>query len=305
MNLYLIDGNSYFYRAYHAIKSLTNSKGLPTNAIYGFTTMMMKVLKEKKPDAVAIAFDTKAPTERHRIYEEYKAHRPDTPDDLITQIPYMKSIVEALNIAAFEMPGFEADDIIGTIAKKASSQGMHVFIVSGDKDMMQLVSDKIKIYDPMKDATSDYPAVIGRFGLPPERIPEAMALTGDVADNIPGAKGIGEKTAKELLQNTTLDSLIADTALIKNERIRRIFEESIESIKLSRTLATIDTDVPVVFDALSLKAKTPDWEKLHTMFVELEFKSLLKIIPHTGKQARGEYFLIKDREELLAFLGKA
>ncbi|MBF0328374.1 MAG: hypothetical protein HQL10_04390 [Nitrospirae bacterium] len=305
MNLYLIDGNSYFYRAYHAIKSLTNSKGLPTNAIYGFTTMLMKILKEKKPDAVAIAFDTKAPTERHRMYEEYKAHRPDTPDDLITQIPYMKSVVEALNIAAFEMPGFEADDIIGTIAKKSAAHGMQVFIVSGDKDMMQLVSSSIKIYDPMKDSTIDYPAVMARFGLPPERIPEVMALTGDVADNIPGAKGIGEKTAKDLLKNTALDSLIADTAQIKNERIRKIFNESLESIKLSRTLATIDTDVPVAFDSLSLKSKTPDWEKLNTMFVELDFKSLLKIIPHTARQARAEYFLINDSDELLAFLGKS
>ncbi|TAN43664.1 MAG: hypothetical protein EPN22_09565 [Nitrospirae bacterium] len=304
MNLYLIDGNSYFYRAYHAIKSLTNSKGLPTNAIYGFTTMMMKVLKEKKPDAVAIAFDTKAPTERHRIYEEYKAHRPDTPDDLITQIPYMKSIVEALNIAAFELPGFEADDIIGTIAKKASSHGMHVFIMSGDKDMMQLVSDRVKIYDPMKDVVIDNTAVLTRFGLPPERIPEVMALTGDTADNIPGVKGVGEKTAKELLQNHSLDELLADTSKIKNERIRKMISENIETAKLSRTLATIDISVPVDFDVFSLKIKTPDWEKLHTMFVELDFKSLLKIIPHTGSQTRGEYFLISDKEELLAFLGK-
>src|SRR5208337_2742864 len=137
MDLYLIDGNSYFHRAFHAIKVLTNSKGVPTNAIYGFTTMILKILREKKPDALAIVFDSPGPTGRHRLYEHYKAQRPETPADLLVQIPRIKEVIKAFNIRVFEMPGQEADDVICTLATKAAAQQVSVFIVSGDKDMMQ------------------------------------------------------------------------------------------------------------------------------------------------------------------------
>ncbi|MEW6571435.1 MAG: PIN domain-containing protein, partial [Nitrospirota bacterium] len=151
MNLYLIDGNSYLYRAYFAIRTLSSSKGLSTNAIYGFTNMLLKIIREKKPDAILVSFDSPVPTERHRIFEEYKAHRPEIPRDLPEQIPYVKKIISALNIGVWEIPGYEADDILATIAKKAESEEVEVFVVTGDKDMLQLVGDKIKIYDPMKD----------------------------------------------------------------------------------------------------------------------------------------------------------
>lgn len=304
MNLYLIDGNSYFYRAYHAIRVLTNSKGFPTNAIYGFTNMLLKIIREKKPDALAIVFDSPVPTERHRIYEGYKAHRPETPNDLIIQIPHIKEIIKAFNLTTFEMPGYEADDIICTLSKKAASLGAEVFIVSGDKDMMQAVDGGIRIYDPMKDVIIDEKYVLDRFGLPPERIPEVMALTGDAVDNIPGVKGIGEKTAKELLLSAGgLDELINNPKNIKNERIRKMVVENIENIKLSKILTTIDTNLPVEFKISDLVLKEPDWQALLNFFTEFEFKSLIKLVP-SKHEPRGEYHSITDREQLLHFLCK-
>ena len=305
MNLYLIDGNSYFYRAYHAIRGLTNSKGFPTNAIYGFTNMIMKIIREKKPDAIAIAFDSPVPTERHRIYEQYKAQRPETPNDLVLQIPYIKEIINAFNIPSFEIPGYEADDIIGTVAKKAAAQNITVFILSGDKDMMQIVGDGIKIYDPMKDVIIDEKYVIERFNLPPERLPEIMAITGDTVDNIPGVKGIGEKTAKELLSKAgSLDELMDHPEKAASERLRKMIADNIEDIKLSRILATIDTDIPVDVDIRRLTVGDPDWPKLLHLFTEFEFKSLIKLIPSKGREPRGQYRAITDREDLKRLLGK-
>lgn len=305
MNLYLIDGNSYFYRAYHAIKGLSNSKGLPTNAIYGFINMVFKIIREKKPDFLAIVFDSPVPTERHRIYKEYKAQRPETPNDLIIQIPYIKKTIDAFRVKTFEMPGYEADDIICTLAKKAASEKIDVFILSGDKDMMQVVGNNIKIYDPMKDMTVDEKYVSERFGVLPEKIPEIMALAGDTADNIPGVKGIGEKTAKELITRTgNLEELINHPEKITNERLRKMVMDNIENIRLSKTLATIDTDIPIDIDIKDLALKEPDWPTLLTMFSEFEFKSLIKLIPSKGHEPRGQYSVIADRNELLKFLGE-
>jgi len=305
MDLYLIDGNSYFYRAFHAIRSLSNSKGFPTNAIYGFTNMIFKIIREKKPGAIAIVFDSPVPTERHRIYEQYKAHRPEMPSDLALQIPFMKEIIKAFNMPAFEMPGYEADDIICTIAKKAAAQGAGVFIVSGDKDMMQAVGNGIRIYDPMKDVIIDEAYVVERFALPPERVPELMALTGDASDNIPGVKGIGEKTARELLlKSGGLDEILNDPEKVKNERLRKMITDSLENIKLSRTLATIDTNLPVDIKLGDLVLKEPDWPALLPMFVEFEFKSLVKLVPSKGHTPRGQYMAITDKKQLLGFLGK-
>ena len=303
MVLYLVDGNSYFHRAFHAIKGLTNSKGFPTNAIYGFTSMILKILKQKKPDAIAIAFDSKEPTERHKIYEEYKAHRPETPNDLLLQIPYIKNIVSAFNIPFFAMPGYEADDIICTIAKKAAAEGADVFILSGDKDMMQAVTEQIKIYDPMKDIVIDEKAVIERFGIVPFQVPEIMAIAGDTADNIPGVKGIGEKTAKELISESgNLDNLLNHPEKIKNERLRKMITENIEIIQLSKTLATIDMDVPVEISLRDFRIKEPDWDVLNELFTEFEFKSLIKQIPKPAHTPRHRYAAITSAEQLILFL---
>lgn len=305
MNLYLIDGNSYFYRAYHAIKGISTSRGFPTNAIYGFTSMILKIISEKKPDAIGIAFDSPAPTERHKIYVKYKAQRPETPNDLVVQIPHIKEIIKAFNIQTFEIPGQEADDIICTIAKRAAAKGANVFILSGDKDMMQVVGNHIKIYDSMKDLIIDENYVKERFGVSPSRIPEIMSLAGDSIDNIPGVKGIGEKKALELLLKAGgLDELLNAPEKIENERLRDMVTDNIENIKLSRTLATIDTKISIDVDIAELKVKEPNWLLLLRLFTEFEFKSLIKLIPSDGYKPRGQYKAIADKNQLLEFLGQ-
>jgi DNA polymerase-1 len=306
MNLYLIDGSSYIYRAFHAIRGLTNSKGFPTNAIYGFTNMLLKVLRDKKPDAMAIAFDSPVPTKRHKLYEEYKAQRPETPDELVIQIPYIKKIVSFFNIATFEIPGFEADDVICTIARRLAALGIEVFIISSDKDMMQVIGNGIKIYDPLKGIIIDEKYVKDRFGVSPERLPDVMALVGDSIDNIPGVKGIGEKIAKEMLSKfSSLDNLIENADKIENERIRRLITENVENIKLSRTLATIDTNLAIEINIEDMKVKEPDWSELLKIFAQFEFKSLIKLIPSGyGLKGKYKYITIKDRDELSSLLKK-
>jgi len=298
VKLYLIDGNSYVYRAYYAIRELTNSKGFPTNAIFGFTNMLLKIIREKKPDEIAISFDSPIPTERHRLFIEYKANRPEAPSDLIQQLPHIRRIISALKIKTFEIPGYEADDIIGTIAKKAADSGKEVYIVTGDKDMLQLVDDKIKIYDPMKDRVLDKSYTIERYGITPERIPEFMALTGDAVDNIPGVKGIGEKTAKELLQQfKNIGELLKYPEKIKKEKLRRLISENTNLITLSLQLATIDTSVPIEDDLKDLGLSEPEWDSLRNLFVEFEFSSLMKHIP--SKTDLINYEIILETEKLL------
>ena len=287
MNLYLIDGNSYVYRAFYAIKGLTNSKGFPTNAIYGFTTTLLKIIREKKPDGVAVFFDTPELTERHRIFKEYKAQRPETPGELVQQLPRIREMIAAFNISIFEMPGYEADDLIGTVAKEAAKKRSTVFIVTADKDMLQLVDENIKIYDPVKDRILDNEYVKEKFGLDPERVPEFMALTGDAADNIPGIKGIGEKTAKELLTTFKgLDELLSHPEMIKKERLRSLVSENADIARLSKRLATIDTSVPIDFDLKEFRLKEPDWSRLLSLFSEFEFTSLKKMVPSVAADGK-------------------
>lgn len=280
MNLYLIDGNSYIYRAFYAIRALSNSRGLPTNAIYGFTTMLLKIIREKKPDCIVVSFDSPIPTERHKMFEGYKAQRPEMPAELISQVPYIRRMIEAFNIRIFEVPGYEADDILGTIALKGASEGLDIFIVTGDKDMLQIVSEKIKVYDPVKDAVFDTRYVREKFGVEPRRIPEFMALTGDAIDNIPGIKGIGEKTARELLlQFETIDDLLHNTAKIKKEKVRHLISLNADVVRLSQKLATLDHSVPIEIEVKDFRVKDPDWMALLSLFRELEFGSLMKLIP--------------------------
>lgn len=302
-NLYLIDGNSYFYRAYHATKHLSSSKGLPTNAIYIFTNMIFKVIRDRKPDSIAIAFDTPEPTERHIIYQDYKAQRPEMPQDLVIQIPHIKDIIRAFRVMLFEIPGYEADDIICTIALRAASENFNVFILSGDKDMMQIVGKNIKIYDPMKDLMIDEQQVLKRFGVPPDKIPEIMALSGDAVDNIPGVRGIGEKTAKEILKEAgSLDAILSNPELISHNRLRNLIKDNIETIKLSKTLATLNCNLPLEYNFYDLSLKEPDWNELLELFKKFEFTSLIKLIPSEGHSPRASYFTIMNKEELLKFL---
>ncbi len=280
MNLYLIDGNSYVYRAFYAIKGLTNSKGFPTNAIYGFTTMLLKIIREKKPEAIVVCFDSPGLTERHRIFQDYKAHRPEMPSELVQQLPDIRKIISAFNIKIFELAGYEADDIIGTIARDASAKGAEVFIVTADKDMLQLVDKQIKIYDPMKDRVLDAAYVRAKFGVGPERVTEFMALTGDASDNIPGIKGVGEKTARELLSSfESLGDLLEHPGEIKREKLRKMVSDNKDIVLLSQKLATIDVSVPIEIDTKEFVLKTPDWLALLPLFREYEFTTLMKLLP--------------------------
>jgi len=283
MDLYIIDGNSYVYRAYYAIKSLTNSKGFPTNAIFGFTNMLLKIIRDKKPEGLVVSFDSPEPTGRHLMFEQYKATRKETPADLVLQLPHVRKMISAFRIKIFEMPGYEADDIIGTIAKKAASGGADVYIVTADKDMMQLVDNRIKVYDPMKDRILDRAYVVEKFGVGPERVTEYMALTGDAVDNIPGVKGIGEKTAKDLLTVfSSIEELLEHPERISRERLRTMIMEGREMVLMSRKLATIDTAVPVEINLSEYILGDPDWLSLLSLFKEYEFTSLMKLLPSEG-----------------------
>ena len=202
--LYLIDGSSYIYRAYHAITPLSTSKGLPTHAIYGVTNMLLKILKEKQPTYIAVVWDAKGPTFRHKESPDHKANRPPMPDDLVQQIPYIKRIVDALGLPSLEKEGYEADDLIASLCKLFQDEDIEIVIVSGDKDLRQLLSSKVSMRDSMRDKTLTAEDILKQYNLPPARLKEVMALTGDKIDNIPGVPGIGEKTTIRLCSNLAL-----------------------------------------------------------------------------------------------------
>jgi DNA polymerase-1 len=305
MKLYLIDGNSYVYRAFYGIRGLTDSAGRPTNAVYGFTNMLLKIIREKKPDALAVSFDTPHPTERHELFEDYKAHRPETPDELTSQFPEVKRMIGAFNIPIFEEPGYEADDVLATLAERAAGEGAEVYVVTGDKDMLQLVTDAVKVYDPMKDRVLDADYVREKLGLPPERVVEYMALVGDATDNIPGAKGIGDKTASALLKEfDSLDEILEHPERIEKPRTRKLVEQSMDDIKMSRKLAQINSRVPLEVEVEDLRAKEPDWHALLGLFREFEFSSLMKLIPSGGGAREGvKCEVVTDPKVLEDFMG--
>lgn len=296
MNLYLIDGNSYIYRAFYAIRGLSTSKGFPTNAIFGFINMLLKILREKKPDGIVVSFDSPVPTERHRLFEAYKAQRPETPEDLMKQLPHIRRVTSAFNIKIFELPGYEADDLLATIAVKAAEAGANVFIVTSDKDMLQIVGDGVRIYDPVKDMVRDSDYVLEKFGIGPGRISEFMALTGDAADNIPGIKGIGEKAARELLTSfENLEDLLNHPERIKKDRLRSLIIEHADAARMSKRLTTIDISIPLNVDISEFSVKEPDWASLLTLFREFEFGSLMKLIPTAQRDHAYETLFSLDR----------
>lgn len=293
--LFLIDGNSFCYRAYYAIRSLSNSKGQPTNAVYGFVTMLGKIIKDNAPDMLAVAFDMKGPTFRHKRYDEYKIHRKPMPDELVGQMPYIKKVVSAYNIPIYELEGYEADDLLATIAKRAEEDDIETFIATGDKDALQLVNSHIKVYNTNKEGLIyDAGKVKERFGVSPEKMPDIMALMGDAADNIPGVQGIGEKTAIELIREFgSLDNLLKNIDKVKGDARKKTLRENEKIAVLSRELAVVDTDVPIDVDFKALELKSPDRIKLLELFKELEFKAFVK--DFTPREAlKSTYELIDD-----------
>jgi DNA polymerase-1 len=286
MKIILIDGNSFCYRAFYAIRELRSSKGQPTNAVYGFITMLEKISKELSPDGVAVAFDLKGPTFRHQRYDQYKIQRQPMPDDLIAQMPVIKDVVRAMNIPIFEKEGYEADDVIGTIARLCESAGHEVYIVTSDKDVLQLVTDRVKVINPMKENfIYDSKAVKERFGVEPARVIEIMALMGDASDNIPGVPGVGDKTATKLIaEYGTLEGVFRNIDGIKAGKLRENLEKYREQARLSRELAQIESHVPIQVSPEEIKSQPPDAKKLAELYQRLEFRSLLKAIPSAERR---------------------
>jgi DNA polymerase-1 len=278
--LCLIDAHSLCYRAFFAIKAgLSTSYGQPTNAVYGFVNMLNKITSDTKPDYIAICFDVAKPTFREEKYKEYKIQRQPMPDDLKAQIPLIKEIISASNINIIEKEGFEADDLIATLAYKAEKKDINVSIVTSDKDMLQLVNNRIEVYNPYKGEGKHFgPAeVLADFGVRPENIVDLLSLMGDSVDNIPGVKGIGEKTAKELLsQFKDVDELLDNLDKLKSEKLKTLIQENKPMLLLSRELARLPLDLDIGLDLGELKVKDADFDKLYSIFSKLEFKSLLK-----------------------------
>ncbi|MBU4356644.1 MAG: DNA polymerase I [Proteobacteria bacterium] len=275
--LYLIDISSYFYRAFHALPALANSRGVPTNAAYGVTTMLLKVLRERQPQHLALVFDAKGPTFRHGLYSDYKAHRPPMPGDLVTQLPYIKKIIDALNLPSLVHEGYEADDLICTLVRRAREEGFAVEIISGDKDLLPLVQDGVDMWDPMKEVRYDPAAIREKYGLEPGELVEVRALAGDASDNIPGVPGIGEKTALKLIARYhSLENLLAHLDEIKEKALKARLQEHAEQARLSRQLTELEAQVPLTVDLEALHPGPPDREALRQLFMELEFSKLVK-----------------------------
>jgi DNA polymerase I len=284
--LYLIDGSAYVYRAFFALPPLNNSKGLQTNAVYGFTTTLLKIIREHEPQGIAVAFDEPGPTLRHETYTAYKAQRPPMPEGMSAQIPYIHRIVEAMNIPAVRQAGYEADDLIGTLACQAEKASYDVVIVTGDKDMFQLLTAHIRIFDPVKGKWFGEAECRERFAVEPARVVEVMGLMGDATDNIPGVKGIGEKTAMKLIaQFGTIDNLLRRVDEVTPPRLKALLTDQAENARLSRTLAIIDTHSPVEFHAETYQVKSPHQDQFADLLRELEFTILLKNFQSASKPA--------------------
>lgn len=279
--VYLIDGSGYIFRAYFAVRALKTSKGVPTNAVYGFTSMLLKLLKEHDPQYVAIAFDTGHKTFRSQIDPNYKAHRPKPPDDLISQIPWIHKVVDALCIPRLMHNGFEADDVIGTLSQKAKAQGHTVVIVTGDKDLMQLVDNQTYLLDELRAERTGTERLIGpnevleQMGVPPSHIVDVLALMGDASDNIPGVHGIGEKTAVSLVKEYGSLETILNAAPFMKGKIKTNLLTDQENALMSKRLVTLDTQMELGIELADLKRKPVNSNTLHALFQELEFKRLL------------------------------
>jgi DNA polymerase-1 len=286
--LFLLDGMALAYRAYFTFinRPLINSKGENTSAIYGFVSTLMKILEDDKPEHIAVVFDTPEPTFRHKKFPEYKATREKMPEAMAEQLGRLKEVVEAFNVPFLEAPGFEADDVIGTLAKRAEAKGIETSLVTGDKDFMQLISPLVRMYKPGKRGDDweviDEKGVEAKFGVPPAKVVDVLGLIGDKSDNIPGVPGIGEKTAIPLVQQYgSIEGILKNVDNLAQKSLREKLGQNKEKALLSKELVTIDVKVPIKVDIHHLEAKAPDTRKLQKIFSELEFRSLLKKIQET------------------------
>lgn len=298
--IFLIDGSAFLYRAFHAIRSLSTSKGHPTNATFGFTRILLKLLKDNSPEYAVVLFDVKGPTFRHKMYDQYKANRPPMPEELAVQIPDIKRIIAALNIPVVEKQGFEADDLVGTYSKLAQAKGFEVVMVTGDKDFIQLITDKCTLWDPMKDTIKDMKTIKEDMGIEPGQFIDILGLAGDSSDNIPGVQGVGPKTAIKLItQFGSIENIYENLDSLKNKK--KLYENlsnSKEIVFLSRDLATIDTSVAVKEAIEDFKLKEFDMKKAFELFRELEFKTLATEFAQKADKSEKVYKLITTTKEL-------
>src|ERR1700722_8006962 len=281
--LFLIDAMGFVFRAFFApMGRLNNAAGLPTKVPYLFSNMLRKITKEWKPDYIAVVFDPAGPTFRDKLFTDYKAHRPPMPDELSVQLPYVRRLCEAMRLPMIEVPGFEADDVIGALAQQAARHNLDVYIVTSDKDMMQLVGGRVFVLRPDRggvkgDLLVDSAKVEELMGAPPGKVADIMALMGDSIDNIPGAKGIGEKGARELIVRFgSVEAALERAPEVENKRYREALVNSREQVALSKQLATIAGDAPVELDLDALSWREPDTAVLRDLYAELGFTSLLK-----------------------------
>ena len=299
--LMLVDGSNMAFRAFFAIPGLTNTHGEPTNALYGYVTTLLKLIREREPTHLAVVFDPKGGSFRNRLFPDYKGHRPDMPHDLRSQWPTFEPLTRALGIAHLVVDDYEADDVIGTLAKRLGADA-EVWIVTGDKDLQQLVEPRIRIFDPRKDEEIGPEQVRDRFGCDPERVPEVLGLMGDSSDNIPGVPGVGQKKAKGLIEKYgTIEGVYENLDEVRGPKMRQNLAENREQAELSRTLATIELAVPLdtELDDLALGFPPQDKEELEQLFDTLSFQ---KLLPQVGAKLEGVsregYRLVTDRRQL-------
>ncbi|HEY7653395.1 MAG TPA: DNA polymerase I [Methylomirabilota bacterium] len=306
--LFVLDGPGFLFRAYHAIPFLSTSKGVPSHAVFGMSTMLWKLLREDTPEYFAVAWDPPGPTFRDEKFPAYKETRAPTPDDLRTQIPYVKTLFEALRLPVLEVPGFEADDVLGTVVERARELPVDVVLVTSDKDMLQLVSPRVRVFSTTgrggDRVVFDEAAVKAKWGVEPAQIPDILALMGDSIDNIPGVPGVGEKTAAKLIgQFGGVDRLYENLSLVPG-KLRETLAAHRKQALLSRELATVSTRVPIAVDLEAFRRREPDWERLRALWTELEFHSLLRQLPAPAAPAAsgGDIATLADAESVARHL---
>lgn len=309
--LMIIDGNSIVNRAFYGVPLLSDAEGRYTNGVYGFLNIFFKLFDEENPDYVAVAFDVHAPTFRHKMFSEYKGNRKGMPEELVGQMPILKEVLKSMNIACFEMEGYEADDILGTLAKKGEEKGFVTTVVSGDRDLLQICSASITVRIPktLKGRTeveSYGPAeVLEKYGVTPAEFIEVKALMGDSGDNVPGVPGIGEKTAVKIIQQyKSVENAIAESGNIKPKKASDNLRDFAEQARLSRTLVEIDTHVPVDIDFDNMKSGRPYSEETYNLFKKLGFKSMLERVKTESNSDKTEILILKDKTDTENFIRK-
>ncbi|HPB30996.1 MAG TPA: 5'-3' exonuclease H3TH domain-containing protein, partial [Candidatus Sumerlaeota bacterium] len=315
--LYIIDGHSLLYKAYYAIRGLSTHSGTPTNAVFGFVNMLHRVIRECHAKFLCVTFDSGKPSFRVQIYPEYKANRPEMPQDLQIQIPIVFRLVDAMGIKRIVMDGYEADDLIATLCHHAEEQGWETRIVTADKDLFQLVTSRTHVLRFTKDTIEEYDpeAVRAKMGVPPERIADLLGLMGDSTDNIPGISGIGPKTASNLLRDHgDLETVLKNAAGLKNPRMKEKLLSGAESARLSLQLATVARDIPLEANLVDFAYTEHLTKDLESLLTDLEFRSLLSQMKKRGEPAPAEppaptagqqYRIIRTVEELQVYVDNA